>query len=79
MHFLLFTDYTPEMFEVVLSGDDPFSCFRGNITNDNVPEETETFQLILDDPMIPNVIVNVAADEVLVTILDDDLRKHSQL
>ena len=68
-HTFIDNDYNAGPYTVTISAGKNHITFSVPITDDNIREESETFNLIIDESSLPN---HVTSSNATVTIMDND-------
>ena len=67
-------DYDIGPYTVTIPAGQNDVTFSVSITDDNIHEESETFNLIIDESSLPSGITSSNSNTVTVTIMDDDCK-----
>ena len=65
-------DYTAGPYTVTIPAGQNDVTFSVSITDDNIREQSETFNLIIDESLLPSGVTSSDPNRVTVTIMDDD-------
>ena len=71
-YFIDNKDYDPGPYTVTIPAGQNDVTFSVSITDDNIREQSETFNLIIDESSLPSDITSSDPNRVIVTIMDDD-------
>ena len=67
-------DYNPGPYTVTIVAGENDVTFSVSITDDNIHEESETFNLIIDESSLPSGVTSSDPNRVTVIIMDDDCK-----
>ena len=67
-------DYDAGPYTVTIPAGQNDVTFSVSITDDNIHEESETFNLIIDESSLPGGVTSSNSNTVTVTIMDDDCK-----
>ena len=71
-HAFIDKDYNAGPYTGIISAGESHVTFSIPITDDNIREESETFNLIIDESSLPNGITSGNPKTTTVTIMDND-------
>ena len=73
------SDYTPGLYPVTFSAGETSASFKISITDDDIVERDELFNLIIDTNSLPNDVTVGNPGNSTVTILNDDCEYYVTL
>ena len=78
-NFIDNNDYDPGPYTVTIPAGENNVTFSVSITDDNILEQSETFNLIIDRSSLPSGVTSSDPNRVTVTIMDDDCKCTTNL
>ena len=72
VYFIDNKDYDAGPYTITIPARQNDVTFSISITDDNILEQSETFNLIIDESSLPRVITSSDPNRVTVTIMDND-------
>ena len=68
------SDYNPGPYIIIIPSGKNDVTFSISVTDDNIHEESETFDLIIDESSLPSGITSSNPKTTTVTIMDNDCK-----